>query len=136
MSTPTKRSLRANKLAELNPNMFDNYRDFFIALHLNRNTAIMHLIGTLIGLAILPYALYTLKWWIFLIYFFFFYGFGFLSHFIFDGLVSRTAKEAPWGSFIYALEINLFVLTGKMGSIQKRMFDQYPFLVEIYFNQH
>lgn len=115
------------------PNDFKNYEDYFYYLHLNPNVRYAHLVGTIIGLLILPFALYTLKWWMFLVYFFFFYGFGFLGHWVFDGVVSRTAGEAPWLSFIYASKINLYSLRPKLiRNLDVKFYEKYPFVREVY----
>ena len=127
----SRRELKES-LSQLEPKDFDSYEEYFWALHLNESVVIMHLIGFVLGLAILPYALYTLQWPLFVVYFFFFYGFGFLSHWIFDGIPSRTAKEAPWGSFIYAVDVNLSFLTGRFQKKQHELLSKYPKLRDIY----
>ena len=122
---------RAKKLAQLNRSMFENHQDFFMALHLNQKTAFMHLIASIIGLAILPYALYTMEWWVFLLCFVLGYGLGSISHIMFDGLISPTTKEL-YTSTLYALKLSWIVLSFQMGDLQERMFKKYPFLADIY----
>lgn len=135
MIVSTTKEYRKSRLEQLSPSKFDSYRDFFFALHLNTRTQQMHLIGALIGPVFFVWALITLNIWIFLINLFFFYGFGFFSHWIFDGVVSRTAKEAPWGSFRFALEINWLCLIGKMGETEEKFLQKYPFVREIYLKE-
>ena len=103
---------RKELIEKFTPEDFENYEDFFYYLHLNNNVRYMHLIGMFGGLIFLPFAFYLMTWWAFAIYIILFYGFGYISHMIFDGLVSRTAAEAPWKSFIYATKINLLALQG------------------------
>lgn len=135
MIPTTSKRERKERLESLNPSEFGSYRDFFYALHLNQRTQQMHLIGALIGPIFFVLSIVHLNVWFFLINLFFFYGFGFLSHYLFDGVVSRTAKEAPWGSFRFALEINWFCLTGKMKKIEQDFLLKYPFVKSIYLKE-
>lgn len=130
---PTNTKLqRKRELNKLEPSEFESYRDSFIALHLNTYTQLMHLIGAIIGILFFILSIYFHNLILFLINIFFFYGFGFLSHYLFDGIISRTAKEAPWGSFRYAVELNILFLTGKIKSIEQELFSKYPFLISVY----
>lgn len=132
MIPTTNRTQRKKRLQELRPKSFDNYRDFFISLHLNSYTQIMHLTGAMAGIISLIFSIYLMSFGLFLLYAFFFYGLGFLSHYIFDGHISRTAKEAPWGSFIYAVELNWLCLTRRMPELEKKFLKKYPFVKSAY----
>lgn len=115
------------------PDRFETYEDYFYYLHLNWHVRLMHLVGMIGGLLLLPYALYTLKWWTFVLYFILFYGFGYISHWLFDGVVSRTAAEAPWGSFIYATKINLMCLRPSyVKKLDQDFYQKYPFVREVF----
>lgn len=133
MSSKMGRNQRKDVINNFMPNDFENYEDYFYYLHLNQKVRIMHLVGMLGGLLLLPYAIYTLKWWLFVIYFVLFYGFGYISHWIFDGVVSRTAAEAPWKSFIYATKINLMCLRPKyVKELDEAFYKKYPFVAKVF----
>ncbi len=133
MALKNQRNQRKELINGYLPNDFENYEDYFYYLHLNKNVRIMHLVGMIGGLILLPYALYSLKWWTFVLYFFLFYGFGYISHWLFDGVVSRTAAEAPWKSFIYATKINLQCMWPRQMAIRDREFYQkYPFVGKVF----
>jgi hypothetical protein len=124
---------RKNLIEKFKPSDFDNYEDFFYYLHLNNNVRYMHLVGMLGGLIFLPFAFYLMTWWAFVVYFGLFYGFGYISHYIFDGLVSRTAAEAPWKSFIYATKINLLCLRPNyVKKLDQEFYKKYPFIEDVY----
>ncbi len=133
MALKNTRLQRSEQINDFMPQDFENYEDYFYYLHLNQRVRIMHLIGMLGGLCLLPYALITLKWWLFVLYFILFYGFGYISHWIFDGAVSRTAAEAPWKSFIYATKINLLSLRPKyMKKLDDQFYRKYEFVSKVF----
>lgn len=132
MVPTTSRKQRKERLESLKQEDFACYRDFFFALHLNSYTQWAHLIGAISGLLLLAFSIYHLSITLFILYGLCFYGFGFMSHLIFDGLVSKTAKEAPWGSFIYAVEVNWLCFTGKIKKEEERFLKQYPFVRSAY----
>ncbi len=133
MSLKNRRIDRKKTINGLTPKEFETYEDYFYYLHLNQHVRIMHLVGMAGGLLILPYALYTLEWWTFIVYFVLFYGFGYMSHWIFDGIVSRTASEAPWKSFIYATKINLICLNPRyVKKLDRDFYNKYPFVKEVF----
>lgn len=133
MSSKMGRNQRKDVINNYMPNDFETYEDYFYYLHLNQRVRYMHLVGMIGGLVLLPYAIYTLKWWLFVIYFVLFYGFGYISHWIFDGVVSRTAAEAPWKSFIYATKINLMCLRPKyVKELDEAFYKKYPFVTKVF----
>lgn len=133
MGLKNSREDRKEKVNDLMPSNFESYEDYFYYLHLNKNVRIMHLVGMIGGLCLLPYALYTLKWWTFVLYFVLFYGFGYISHWLFDGVVSRTAAEAPWKSFLYATKINLLCLRPfKIKKLDEEFYRKYPFVRDVF----
>ena len=137
MGTLTKRNYRAQKLAQLTPDMFQSYQDYFIALHLNPKTAFIHSLGVSLGLLMFPYVVYMMQWLPFFLYCFFMFGFGFFSHIIFDGLIAPTNKKVKRYEANYrcVLKLSWTVMTGKLGQLQRHMFEKYPFLVRIYFEK-
>ena len=133
MRPTNKKNERKVLLSKFGPEKFESYEDFFYYLHLNNDVRYMHLIGMFGGLLFLPLAIYLMKVWAFVLYFLLFYGFGFLSLWIFDGIVSRTAKEAPWKSFVYATKINLICLRPSyVKRLDAEFFLKYPFVDEVF----
>ncbi len=136
MKQETTKKERSDKIKALDPDQFESYEDYFLAIHLNPRVALMHSVGFVIGLFIFPLAIYFLSWYLFIIYLCFFYGFGFISHYLFDGVPSRTAKEAPWKSFEYAIKVNLLYMLGRLPKVRRELFNKYDFLENVYFKSH
>lgn len=132
MKVLNNRASRKKLLYQYQPSDFENYYDYFFYLHLNDSVKTMHNVGMITGLLLLPFAIYFMNIYLFVIYFIFFYGFGFISHWIYDGNVSRTAGEAPWLSFKYATKINLLALTGKIHKQEEEFLKKYPFTKKVY----
>lgn len=132
MKASSSKQTRKELINSLTPKDFDNYYDYFYYLHLNDHVRLLHVIGMLVGLIILPFALYYMSLILFIIYFFFFYGMGFISHALFDGTPSKTASEAPWKSFIYATQINSYYLLGKCPKLDQEFLKKYPFCLKVY----
>lgn len=132
MKVSNSRKSRQELLYKYGPQDFENYYDYFFYLHLNNDVKNMHNVGMVGGLILLPFAIYYMNLYLFIIYIALFYGFGFLSHWIYDGKVSRTAGEAPWLSFVYATKINVMTMTGQIKKAEDQFFSKYPFAKEAY----
>jgi hypothetical protein len=95
-------------------------------------------VGTIIGLCLFPWAMRELFFngtlWPTLIYTFFFYGFGFTSHYLCDGQVSET-----WRQFLqaykFAVRLNLLTIKGQYASEEKRFRKSYPETLWIYLSE-
>jgi hypothetical protein len=132
MVPSTTREYRQKLINTIGPDRFETYYDYFFYLHLNTHVQIMHAVGMVSGLLLLPFVIYLMSWPLLILYTILFYGFGFAAHWIFDGAISRTAKEAPWYSFIYALKINWLAMTGKMKTLEIEFQERYPFTREVF----
>lgn len=134
-ATNTKQQ-RQELINTLTPKDFENYYDYFYYLHLNNQVRLLHVIGMVGGLLLLPFALYYMSLILFIVYFILFYGMGFISHALYDGTPSKTASEAPWKSFIYATKINVLYMLGKCPKLDQAFLEKYPFCRKIYSNEN
>lgn len=127
MKATNSKKMRKELINNLTPESFDNYYDYFYYLHLNDHVRLLHVIGMVVGLIVLAFAIYYMSFILFIIYSLLFYGMGFISHALFDGTPSKTASEAPWKSFIYATKINILYMLGKCPKLDKEFLEKYPF---------
>ena len=129
MIVTTGWALRQKHMSYYRVSDFQNDWDYFLYLHLNNQTRRLHLWGTLVGLSLLPWACYRffVHWEILpmIIYTSFYYGVGFISHYICDGQVSETWRQLI-KSYKYAVRLNLLGLRGKYKDEEERFKALYP----------
>lgn len=135
MKATTEWKFRKEKIHTYRVEDFANDWDYFIYLHLNDTARRLHLWGTLVGLSLLPWAFYRffVHWEIIpmCIYTFFYYGVGFISHYIADGQISETWRELM-KTYKYAVRLNLLSLKGSYKKEETRFKQQYPQVLWIY----
>lgn len=135
MKSTTSWKFRKKHLSHFHQDHFKNSWDYFIYLHLNDTTRYLHLIGTLIGVALFPWAMYHFfaSWNVgpTFVFVFFYYGFGFISHYICDGQISQTWKQLML-TYKYAVRMNLLSLFAKYSAEEKRFKGLYPETLWVY----
>lgn len=135
MKVTTTWSFRKRTLATYPESYFKSDWDYFMYLHLNNQVRYLHLAGTIIGLCLLPWATYrfVMHWEVLpgVIYTFFFYGVGFLSHYTCDGLISETWKHFL-NSYKHAVRLNLLTVRGKYAQEELRFRELYPETLWVY----
>lgn len=135
MKATTDWSFRRTNIGNYTESDFANDWDYFFYLHLNDQTRYLHLAGTLIGLVLLPWATYRFfaYWEILpgLVYTFFYYGVGFLSHYVCDGQVSGSWKQFLT-SYRHAVRLNLITLRRTYAEEENRFRALYPETLWLY----
>ena len=135
MKATTSRAFRGKYIDTYTYADFDNFEDYFLYLHLNRRILWMHFFGAFVSIPMLPWALYMLLYqqsiWPVCVYLGFYYGFGFSSHVLQDGRVSRTTPDyGP--SYFYVININFRILTGKIKEYEDNFIAKYPHTLWVY----
>lgn len=133
---PTARTRQTNyEIVTRNPpERFDGYVDWFYFIHVDPVQRVIHLVGMLVGVGVFArsfLALVAARWLaaagLYLVGVFFFYGFGVISHAIYD----RGAAEsdpAYWHLTLPAVVyINLCTLIGRYDWILDDLMARYPF---------
>ncbi len=135
MNVTTSRSFRKKNLRLYPQSHFDSEWDHFVYLHLNDTTRHIHLLGTIIGLCLFPWAMRELflEWslWPTLVYTFFFYGFGFTSHYLCEGQVSETWRQFM-KAYKFAVRLNWITIKGAYAQEEEHFKQSYPETLWIY----
>lgn len=135
MKATTSRAFRQRYINTYSYADFDNFEDFFLYLHLNQNVLWLHFVGAFVAIPLLPWALYQAcyqqSFWPLLLYLGLYYGFGFSSHWLCDGQISRTTPDyVP--SYVYVINLNFRMLTGKIKAYEDNYRQKYPHTLWVY----
>lgn len=135
MKTTTTWQFRKENLSYYRKRDFKSDWDYFIYLHLNDSTRRLHLWGTLVGVALFPWAMYRffahLEIIPMIIFTFFYYGTGFMSHYTCDGQISETWRDLM-KTYKYAVKMNLLGLRGKWRAEENHFIKTYPKTLWVY----
>jgi hypothetical protein len=138
MRITTTWSFRKVHLNDYTSEDFETSWDYFIYLHVNPHVQWGHLLGTIAGLALFPWAMYRFFWfweiWPSVVYTFFYYGVGFISHWSGDGQVSGTWRRLGQ-TYYHALIMNRKVLFGTFKKDVAGFFIRYPNVKWMYFKE-
>lgn len=137
MRTTASRSQKAAGIRRYGPDVFDTWYDWFLFVHLDRGTQAVHAISMVAGLAMFPWAMIELFAWNPLPLVLFtavYYGSGFASHWVCDGLVSPTVPE-PMKAYEGVLRLNFGWWLGTLPEEEEALLARYPFVREVYFTQ-
>ncbi|HEX4924058.1 MAG TPA: hypothetical protein VFV50_08230 [Bdellovibrionales bacterium] len=139
MAVTTTWKFRQKYLNTYSVDDFENDWEYFVYLHVNPAVHWLHLAGTIVGLSLFPWAMYRLFWhWELLptvIYTFFYYGVGFISHWTGDGQVSKTWKQLGQ-TYVYAVRMNIRLVKGQFRKDIAGMFLKYPQTRWVYFKEY
>ncbi len=134
MKTTTTRAFRLEHLNSYSPTDFENFADYFLYLHLNSSVQWIHVLGGIGPLLLLPWvitALLSFNPWPFVLFSLVFYGAGFASHWLYDGLVSKTVTSF-WASYACVLRLNLHVLNRRIKQDEFDFMQKYPQVMWVY----
>ncbi len=138
MKVSTSWSFRKKHLNYFLEEDFENAWDYFIYLHVNPTVYYLHIAGTIVGLSLFPWAMYRFFWhWEIMptvIYTFFYYGVGFISHWIGDGQVSGTWKQI-FSTYYYAVKMNGRIVRRKFRTDIATFLLKYPETKWVYFSE-
>lgn len=137
MKATTSKAFRSRYLNTYQLQDFDNFEEFFLYLHLNRDVQALHVVGFVIGSLLFPWALFSLLQLNplpLVVCNIFFYGMGFVSHKIGDGNVSRTATW-PWLAFWHATLLNIRFLAGTLKNYEAAFMQKYPHTLWVYLSE-
>ncbi len=138
MKVSTTRAFRKSNLGAFVEDDFQTSWDYFIYLHINPLVHWLHIAGTIVGLSLFPWAMYRFFWhWEIIptvIYTFFYYGVGFISHWIGDGQVSQTWKNI-FATYYYAVKMNGRIVRGLFRKDIAEFLLKYPDTRWIYFSE-
>jgi hypothetical protein len=101
-----------------NTQQFSSYNDFFVFYlgeHSKAGTRYMHLCGTVLGLAVLIWAIVTGHYWWILLWPVIGYAFAWIGHFGIEGNRPATFGHPFW-SFISDFKMVYLMLTGQLSS--------------------
>jgi hypothetical protein len=97
---------------------FSSYNDFFVFYlgeHSKPGTRYMHLCGTVLGLAVLIWAIVTAHYWWILLWPVIGYAFAWIGHFGIEGNRPATFGHPFW-SFISDFKMVYLMLTGQLSN--------------------
>ena len=138
MKVTTTWAFRKKNLGAFTEDDFENGWEYFIYLHVNPTVHKLHIYGTAVGLSLFPWAMYRFFWhWEIVptvIYTFFYYGVGFISHYIGDGQVSQTWKQI-FATYYYAVKMNGRIVRGLFKKDIAEFFLKYPDTRWVYFSE-
>jgi hypothetical protein len=114
---------------------FDSFEDRFFFLHIDPIQRCWHALGMFggllfYGLAILAWNERSLGWAALGV--FFFYGFGLMSHLLYDGGTGRSDQGRFRRSTPVVIEINLRSTFGTYSRKLEKFIEKYPFVTEAY----
>lgn len=113
------------------PEKFQNYVDWFFFIHIDPVQRYIHAFGMFVGLALFALMIWEWSWWsgVYLIVgSFFFYGFGILSHMIYDKGTARSSPKYFHETIWPVIEINLLTVTGGYDKKLRAFLSRYPHL--------
>ena len=135
MQVTTSRAFRRHYLNTYSVADFDTFEDYFLYLHLNPRVQWIHVLGGIAVLPLFPWVVYQgVHLWNplpFLLFSLWFYGAGFASHWLGDGLISKTVKDfGP--SYLYVIALNFRVVMGLQAAEEARWLSSYPHMRWVY----
>ena len=100
---------------------YSDFWDFYVQEHSKPLTRALHLIGTLLGIALVVYFIAIGRWYFFPVFFVVGYGFAWFAHFVIEK--NRPATfQYPFWSLISDFKMIAYMLTGRMGREIDRIF--------------
>ncbi|PCJ46856.1 MAG: hypothetical protein COA99_01910 [Moraxellaceae bacterium] len=123
------------RVSSYNLEWFDSERDFFFFQHINPYQRLWHAVGMYGGLLFFFLMLYSWSYWSILYYLLgvlFFYGFGLISHYIYDGGAAKSQLSSLVESFEWVVRFNLQTTFGTYHAELSRFIEKYPFVVDAY----
>jgi hypothetical protein len=91
---------------------FSEFWPFYLAEHSRSGTRLLHLIGTVTGLALVIYFIASGRWWLFLLGLVPGYGCAWLAHFLIEKNKPATFRYPLW-SFIGDYKMIALMLIGR-----------------------
>lgn len=96
-------------------NSFSEFWPFYVSEHSRQGTRLLHLLGTVISLAVVAYFIVTGRWWMFPLALVPGYTAAWLAHFLIEKNRPATFEHPLW-SFIGDYKMIAMMLTGQMQS--------------------
>lgn len=139
--THADRKFAQDRVARWGPEHFETYAEYFFSIHLDPYLRFWHSIGMIVGLIMFSWLISN---WIFfhagwkedlvlyLLGVLHFYGFGIISHYIYDGGAAKTELGHFWDTTWEVVRFNTLTMTGKYQAELERFLKKYPFLIEAY----
>ena len=103
-----------------NPTNFTEFWDFYVAEHSLPMTRALHLIGTLLGVALLIFFIVRGQWYFFPVFFVVGYAFAWFAHFVVEKNKPASFRFPLW-SFISDFKMIALMLTGRMSREVERV---------------
>ena len=93
---------------------FNEFWPFYVSEHSRPGTRLLHLIGTLSGIAVMIYFIVTGRWWLFPLGLIPGYGGAWLGHFLIEKNRPATFQYPLW-SFMGDYKMIAMMMTGRIG---------------------
>ncbi|PKL75932.1 MAG: hypothetical protein CVV27_12855 [Candidatus Melainabacteria bacterium HGW-Melainabacteria-1] len=140
MNVTTSRSFRQKHIKTYQIADFDSFDDYFLYIHLNPAVRWAHAWGAVLGVILLIWGLYMLlaerSWIALIVGVGLYYGVGFVSHYVFDGVFFETGKyqqgsaASPQQTYLQSyrslIQLILATLSGKDQALEKAFWARYP----------
>ncbi len=135
MKTTTTRAWRRTHLNQYRVFDFDTFADYFLYLHLNSHVVRLHVLSGVAPVPALPWCVYALVHQHnplpFLLFSLWFYGLGFISHWLGDGIISKTVKDfGP--AYLEVILLNFRAIMGLQPLVEYRFCQRYPQVLQVY----
>lgn len=136
---PNKASRQASqdRLDRYGADLFESYNEYFFFMHVDPVLRFWHTIGMFAGT--LFFVMLAIKWNVwplnltyYLLGVLFFYGFGILSHYAYDGGDAKTGVSRFVSTFPTVVRFNLLTATGLYQRELRKFVAKYPVTVEAY----
>ena len=106
-------------MSEENYHSFADFWPHYVNEHSQPATRLLHLIGTVLGLALVAYFIFTGRWWLFFLGLIPGYGAAWVGHFFIEKNRPATFQHPLW-SFMGDYKMIWYMITGKMELELKR----------------
>lgn len=99
---------------------YTEFWDFYVREHSKPLTRLLHLIGTVFGIALLVFFIARGRWYFFPVFLVVGYAFAWFAHFVVEKNRPATFKYPFW-SFISDFKMIWYMLAGRMNSEVERV---------------
>lgn len=135
--TSESRAENCRRVAAHAPERFKKYSDYFFFIHVDPVLRFWHSLGMFAGIAFFALLVFNISNWpwnlvLYSLGVLFFYGFGVISHYFYDGGVAKTGRKHFWDSLFTVIYFNTLTAFGLYQRRLRRFVEEYPFTIEAY----
>jgi len=131
------RQLSRERVRDYDSSQFETYADYFFFLHIDPVQRFWHSYGMFAGIGFftglfLNWNVWPLNLIFYLLGVLHFYGFGLISHLVYDGGSAKTEGRHFWDTMPTVIYFNTLTATFQYQKALKKFIRKYPFVIEAY----